>query len=347
MLSLTMATAVVVSFAFVVGPDDGGPVLLAWSLLCAVSILRRVRGLEGEIRTVFRLIGLGGLLIPVGIIVREAHGVAVGVDQPIPSPADILHVPAYVLAVWATYRVFRLRTIDRDAGAWIDTVSIAIVALAAIWMAYLGDLISGDSLGPAAKVMHISYTVLIATAMALFLRIASTPGTRPTSYYLVGGAGTCFFAADLLLSAAQVHPVPLEVPFFFTPISFSLIVAAVIHPSRERLIEPAQRVDRSVGLFRVATTATTIMAPAAMLFVQDGMDSTDRTVLTLAIVSLSALVVLRTLGLLNEQQRLNQGEKLLAAEITGAAQAKSTTEVAKRVLPGICLLYTSPSPRDA
>ena len=89
----------------------------------------------------WRILGLGGAFILVSGGVRLIHGALVGVDNPLPSPADLLALGGYGLFIAAEVVLIRRRSHERNPDAWLDGVLIAAALGLILWALVLGPYV--------------------------------------------------------------------------------------------------------------------------------------------------------------------------------------------------------------
>ena len=129
-----------VSLIAVVLPAESAQILIfLWSVAAIVALAIRSRQLSGHARWVFGMLSLTAVLMVTGAATRSVHGQAIGVAQPFPSYADLLHVPGYLLVPFVFYRVLRIRAGQRDVDAWLDAIALVGAALLVFWVAFLSD----------------------------------------------------------------------------------------------------------------------------------------------------------------------------------------------------------------
>ena len=322
-------------------PDDiGGLAVLLWAFACSTVILRSLRPGASQDRQTFRLLGMTALLIAIGFLVRGIHGELVGQDSPIPSPADLIHIPAYIMFFGTILSVHRARSTERSLDAWLDAIGVALSVFLVLWSAFLGDFVLSSDHSVLTRFVNSIYTTIILASFTLYLRVTSTPGSRPASYYLLGGAAASFFMVELAGTYSLLHGSGVSLAIAFSPFVYGFAVSAAVHPSRAKLLQVQERAEFRVGPLRLIPIAVAISMPLLISPFEEDQHPVSQAVLIATACSLAGVVIVRVVGLLGLQQRVADGERALAAEIGKLAQLPSSTEVlgdlpqaAARVLP--------------
>ena len=181
------------------------------------------------------MLAIAGLIFLVGIVVRSAHGMAIGVEQPFPSPADLFFVPGYLLFFSVAWQVYRSRTVSHDRDAWLDAAAFTIAVGSIAWAAFLGDFVLNPEDSALVVALHLTYNVLIFATLAVVVATGASPGLRTGTYYLLGAGSIAFLVADLYATWATTSEQTPYVAIALSPLVYGFCAAAVAHPSAQEL----------------------------------------------------------------------------------------------------------------
>lgn len=318
----------VVSALGLARPNDlGGLAVVLWAFGCAVVLLRSAKTGEAQAKKLFRLLGSAALLIAVGFVVRAIHGEIVGQESPIPSPADLIHIPAYLMFFLAVRAVHDARARGPAFDAWLDALALATSSFLLLWALFLSDFAVAAELSLGTRVVNSIYTIVILATFTLFIRLTSTPGHRPPSYYLLGLAAATFFVAELAGTYSLLHGSGLSLAIALSPFVYGLIVAAVLHPSADLLMAEHEEREFRVGPLRLVLVGATIIAPLVVTFIQPNRHPFSAAVTVVAAIWLASLIVLRVTTTLRRQQEVADLDRSLGSEISKLASKTSSSDV--------------------
>lgn len=315
--AILAGSAVVAVAAVLLGNETGGPVVLCWSLVCSLLIARGAsKQSEAFAKRSFYWLAAIGLLMGVGIIVRALHGEAIGVTNPIPSWADFVHVPAYVLFTAGIFVAYRRRSVRADFEAWLDSIAIVFGIATLIWGWFLGEFLLDESIAFSTRVVNQIYTTLNLVSVALALRITASPGRRPLSYYLLSAAAAVFLFADIMGSLSLATGEGVTLTILFSPLVYGFATAAVWHPTAHILFRPTAHEELRVTRFRLGAVTLAVLTPIiAVLMVSNDSRGVQLGVLVLGSL-LVAAVAIRLTRLMRTLQRSADAERRLANELS-------------------------------
>ncbi|NNK91313.1 MAG: hypothetical protein HKO87_02670, partial [Acidimicrobiia bacterium] len=329
-LGVFIAVSGAISVLALVAPTEmSDPVVLLWSLLCSVLMITAARRHRGTTRRTAWLLAGAASLTAIGFLVRGIHGEMVGEPQPMPSPADFIHIPAYVLFVLTALHVHRSRSTRRDLDAWLDAAALILALFIMMWVTFLGDFVLDSSLDPGLRVLNSVYNLLIYSAGTVFLRITSTPGHRPVSYYILGVAGIAYIVSDIAATYSLARGTGLTLAVALSPIVYGLAAAAIRHPSAAMLAVPHEEEELRVGSLRLFIVALTILTPL-ITFGHDG-GRVSSLVLICSASLLAGLVVTRVVRLLRQQQEASDLDRALSTELAQLAALDSASAIVARI----------------
>ncbi len=307
------------ALALALPATPSGLLIIAWAMGTSIAFIRIGRHREGDAR-LWRPLGLVGFAMAGGILVRGLHGAAIGVDQPIPSYADLIHMPAYVAFNATILRVHRTRATRRDAGAWLDSLAICGALIIGLWVAGLGEFAFDETVSLLSRTLNLTYNALVVVGFAIILRISATPGNRPSAYYFLGVAAGTFVITDLAGTYALGGDSGVLISVALSPLVFGFITAALLQPSAGEVMRRHEETEQKLGLLRFGVAVMTTLSPLAILLLDV---STDRRPLRIALCMalVQATVVAARLGvLIQNQQRMRLIERQTSMEIAALAR---------------------------
>ena len=279
-------------------------IVIAWA---------RVRNLEEPHRRAWTLFTAGGTLIFAGAVGRVVHGTIIGVEQPLPSPGDILLVAGYGAFILGALEFLRRRSgAIRDWDSWLDALIVTAAIGVVVWVLLLEPYANDPSVMTAERVTNIGYTIVSLILLTVCVRVVQAPGRRPLPYYLFGGAVGVFFTSDLLSTVNYALNFAGDLPLILTPLIYGLFLATIYHPQMKLLT--ATPVDREpplgIGRFGLLAVAQAIPPVILTLQVTDSVD-TSRPVLLAATFIITGLVLARLAMLVRGRDAmLQRGEDL-------------------------------------
>ena len=306
--------------------------VLLWSLLCSGLILLGAQRLEGSTRNTFRLLGLAGLVFLVGIVVRTAHGEAIGVEQPLPSPADFFHVPGYLMFFGVAWNIHRRRARSRDIDAWVDSLAFSVAVGSILWGIFLGDFVLNSENSILEVGLHLGYNAVIFAIMAVVIRIGASPGDRPRSYYLLGLGSLAFVIADLNATWASTTSQTAYVTIALSPMIYGFCAAATVDPTAHLMLRPSERNEIDNSKSRAAFVLIAFAAPfAIVLFPGSASMLAQRTALGGSVI-VAFLVSFRVYRVLLAERASQKIERQLSEELSSMAKLTSTDELRRSLV---------------
>jgi diguanylate cyclase (GGDEF)-like protein/PAS domain S-box-containing protein len=311
--------------------DVAGYAILIWSIVATVLMYRASRRHTGRTRKLMNGIVACATLMCIGFVVRGVHGELVGVESPIPSPADLLHIPSYLLFLWSAVYVHRARSPRRNPDAWLDAGAVVTALVMMLWVTFFADYVLSDVVALDTRVVNGVYNLIILVTFTVFVRITATPGSRSPVYYLLGTAGFAFFVVDLAASYSLVRGEGLWLTIALSPIVFGMLVIALRHPAADQLLDRDLEAEVSIGPLRLSIISAAIGAPMLVLVFGHDQSSVSLGFLVVASVILSVLVVLRVVLLLRNQRDTALLDRRLAAELAALAGFESKAAIIDRL----------------
>ena len=320
-LHFYLATSTLIAVAAIIDSDGvGGALVLAWSLWVAFMLVRQTRRARPDGPSILPLLAWVGVLLSSGVVVRAIHGLIVREPFPLPSPADLLHFPAYVLIAALLWRLYRSRSTRRDVDSWLDGIAIAHAIVIVAWVSFYGGFLQDASIPQATRLANAPYDLIIVFSAVLVLRVNATPGDRPQAYRLLAWTFAAFVIVDLAAAVSLARGNGLSVTVALSPFAGAFAVAAAQHPSVHEILRPQRLAEIRFSRLRLALISFAIAAPILVLLARDSLTDLDLTVLSILVASLTAIMTTRAVRMVRDQQRSVELERVLGSEVSHIAQ---------------------------
>jgi PAS domain S-box-containing protein/diguanylate cyclase (GGDEF)-like protein len=319
--------------AVATGADVGGLLVLLWSMVATGLMIRARTRHTGRTRTFMNGMSVMATLMVIGFIVRGVHGELVGVESPIPSPADLFHLPAYGVFLALAIFVHRARSPRRNPDAWLDAGIGAVALFIVVWVGFFAEYLLGDIVSTEARLVNGAYNIVIFATFTVYLRITATPGIRPPAYYLLGVAGFAFFLIDQAATYSLVRGDGLWLTIALSPIVSGLMLLSIRHPGADQLLSRDLDAEATIGPLRLCMLGFAIGSPAALLFLGTDQEPLSRAILLGTASLLAVLVILRVIRLLQDQRRIAALDRHLVNELGHLSTQRSRAKILDE-LPG-------------
>jgi diguanylate cyclase (GGDEF)-like protein len=262
------------------------------ALALTVALGTGVFRFAGRSRPVWMLILLGQCLSSLAVIVVEIVD-AIGDTAPVPGWAYTLHLLAHQVQVLALLLLVRRRG-QGDRAAWLDAALLALTAFALVWGLVL-DLTDSANAGPLAVLLGPFPTAAGIAIVAVMLRVVLVTG-RDGALLLLLAAVVTVAAADIGNNiAARTIPVRLDgwVDAMWIA-SFSLTLAAALHPRASRITNEQPSDTGGLGTVRIVALAVgALLIPSLLVLAITVQWTTKFTVWAWMSVVAMAIVLVR------------------------------------------------------
>ena len=289
--------------------------VVGWTAICTAWMtvlgLQDFRSGERSIRIWLATIAV---MMTVGTIVRGVHGSMTGSQLPFPSPADLIHFPAYCLFLAMLIHVHRKRATRPDPNAWLDGLGLSLGASVFAWIIFYSDFLQDERVSAFAKLVNAPFDVIMVIALATLLRISASPGRRPVAYYLLAIAGAAWVAIDLVAGYTIATGDGLSLTIALSPLAYGFGLAAVRDPSVVDILRPHHEGELRIGYSRLALLAFAFLSPL-LLIVAPSDNFLDQVVLFSLVTALVLVVIARLLRLTLAQQYQSDLERRSSEEV--------------------------------
>ncbi len=337
LLGFVVATAAIA----LSGSETAQALMVLWSVFCSLGIAIAGSRLSGRARRTYLLLALSGFLVVTGAVVRTLIGEATGVEQPLPSLADLLTAPGYLLFAFVALSVHRIRATHKNLDAWLDAATLTLAAVLIFWAAFLADFVTSDSSASDEIAISTFYNGVVFGAAALLVRIGATPGYRPTSYTLMGVAGLSFVIADIAGAVSGALGATLYITLALSPIVYGLLFAAAWHPSAAEIAETPPPVEERISTFRFGTSAVAIAVPAVVTLLPASQSGIGRFGTVFLSCLIAGLLVARVTRLLQSHRAVTGMESRLVEALSSLTSLNSNAEI-REALPQSCSYIFGP-----
>src|SRR5918996_2174503 len=329
-----IAGALVCGLYLFVPPFAGsGPVMNLLGLSPVVAILVGLRRHRPKSRGPWLWFAVGFLLFWLGDLYTYSYPRLLGQEVPFPSVGDAAYLIVYPALMAGLLTLVRRRNPEGDRAGVIDSLIMTLGLALISWVVLIKPSLYVDELSVAAKLVSIAYPIGDIILLAAAIRLAVDAGTRRPAFYLLAASIVSLLATDfvyglLTLQGAYDGQAWLDVGW----IGFYLLWgAAALHPSMRELERPADREPQLTSLRLALLTCASLMAPV-IAFVQTLDDTKDRGVVNVGAILLFALVVARMAGLVRQQERSVDRERILSAAGGDLVGATSREEIYQAAL---------------
>ncbi|MFI6071296.1 putative bifunctional diguanylate cyclase/phosphodiesterase [Actinoplanes sp. NPDC051343] len=249
---------------------------------------------------------------------------ATGHTPSFPGVADILYLLVYPLLTAAFLLFVRMRSgggSNRAAllDALVPTVGLGLLA----WVYWIAPFTRSHDLSLMQKLVSVGYPLGDVLALAMTLRMLTTPGRRPRALTAIGVAILGLLVSDIFYGQSQLSdawtlggPVDLGWIIFYAVMGWTALM-----PSMTELSRPAQHSDSTdAGTQRIIFMACAALIAPAVLYVEyangrrtevDLGGVVDAPVIAGAAALMFLLVLLRVNGLALAQRRASARERAL------------------------------------
>jgi diguanylate cyclase (GGDEF)-like protein/PAS domain S-box-containing protein len=329
--------AVLCALYVAVPPLKGsGPLMNLIGLSPVVAILVGVRRYRPAAKLAWLLLAAGSALFWLGDLYTYSYPLLLGADVPFPSPGDALYVAMYPVMMAGLLLLVRRRSAGSDRSGLIDGLILTVGLSLPAWIALMAPYLHLDDLSLVGKAVSVAYPVGDVILVGAAVRLALDAGRREPAFYLLTGSIVLLLFTDfayglLTLHGLYDHQLWLDAGWIG---SYLLWGAAGLHASMARLDQPVPGREVVLTHFRLALlTCASLVAPVIGIVHDLRTGDLDYTAVRAASIVLFGLVVVRMAGLVRQQERSLERERLLSgagAELVAATEGAAIDRVAVR-----------------
>jgi diguanylate cyclase (GGDEF)-like protein/PAS domain S-box-containing protein len=333
-----LALGVILCALYVAVPPlkGSGPLMNLIGLSPVIAILVGVRRYRPAAKLAWLLLAAGSALFWLGDLYTYSYPLLLGADVPFPSPGDALYVAMYPVMMAGLLLLVRRRSAGSDRSGLIDGLILTVGLSLPAWIALMAPYLHLDDLSLVGKAVSVAYPVGDVILVGAAVRLALDAGRREPAFYLLTGSIVLLLFTDfayglLTLHGLYDHQLWLDAGWIG---SYLLWGAAGLHPSMARLDQPVLGREVVLTHFRLALlTCASLVAPVIGIVHDLRTGDLDYTAVRAASIVLFGLVVVRMAGLVRQQERSLERERLLSgagAELVAATERAAIDRVAVR-----------------
>jgi diguanylate cyclase (GGDEF)-like protein/PAS domain S-box-containing protein len=318
------------AYVFVAPLKGSGPVMNLIGLSPVLAILIGIRMHRPASRMPWLLLAAGSALFWLGDLYTYSYPHLLGVEVGFPSAGDGLYVLMYPVMMAGLLLLVRRRNGGRDRSGMIEGLILTVGLALPSWIALMAPYLHEDGMSGLAKLVSVAYPIGDVILIGAAVRLALDAGRRERAFYLLTASIALLFATDfayglLTLYGLYDHQLWLDAGWIG---SYLLWGAGGLHPSMARLEQPVP--GREVALTRLRLgllTCASLVAPLIGIAHDLHNRDLDFAVVRGASITLFCLVVLRMAGLVRQQERSLERERVLSGAGADLVAATSRDEI--------------------
>jgi diguanylate cyclase (GGDEF)-like protein/PAS domain S-box-containing protein len=329
LLFLAAGAAIAALYLFVEPLAGSGPVINVLGLAPVLAIAAGVRLHRPRARLAWACVALGFVLFWLGDLYTYSYPLLLEREVPFPSLGDAAYLAVYP-ALIAGVLVLERRRSRGDRGSAIDAAIMTVGLALPSWVWLIAPYIHDHSLSMPGRLVSVAYPLADVLLLAVAVRLALDGGQRRLSFHLMSASIICLLVTDfiyglMLLQGTYDHQLWLDAGW----IGFYLLWgAAALHPSMSEIDQPAVTSGGVLTRFRLALLAgASLVAPTIGIVDDLNSGDYDFAVVRGASIVLFGLVVTRMAGLLRQQERSLERERMLSAAGADLVAATSREEI--------------------
>ncbi len=335
-IAFLAAGATLTALYLLVPPLKGsGPVMNVLGLLPVLAIAAGIRLYRPQARVAWSFVAVGFVLFWLGDLYTYSYPLLLHREVPFPSLGDAAYLLVYPALIAGVIILQRRRRRDGERGSAIDAAIMTVGLAIPSWVWLIAPYVHDHSLTTAGRLVSVAYPMADVLLLAVAVRLALDGGQRRVSFHLMIASIVCLLATDflyglMLMQGTYDHQVWLDAGW----IGFYLLWgAAALHPTMAEIDQPAVQSGGVLTRFRLGLLAgASLIAPVIGIVDDLNAGDYDYAVVRAASITLFALVVLRMAGLIRQQERSLERERMLSAAGADLVAATSRDEIDEVVL---------------
>jgi diguanylate cyclase (GGDEF)-like protein/PAS domain S-box-containing protein len=317
-------------YLFVEPLAGSAPVMNVLGLAPVLAILAGIRMHRPAAAPAWACFALGFALFWIGDLYTYSYPLLLQREVPFPSLGDAAYLAVYP-ALMAGLLILQRRRMQRgDRGSAIDAAIMTVGLALPSWIWLTAPYLHDHSLSTSARLVSVAYPLADVLLLAVAVRLALDGGQRRPAFHLMSAAIICLLVTDfvyglMLLQGTYEHQLWLDAGW----VGFYLLWgAAALHPSMSNIDQPAAKHGEVLTRFRLALlTGASLIAPVIGIVHDLHVGDYDFSVVRSASILLFGLVVSRMAGLVRQQERSLERERMLSAAGADLVAASSREEI--------------------
>jgi PAS domain-containing protein len=317
-------------YLFVPPLAGSGPLINLLGLAPVLAIAAGVRLHRPQAKLAWGCVALGFTLFWLGDLYTYSYPLLLERDVPFPSLGDAAYLLVYPALIAGVVILARRRRRRGDRGSAIDAAIMTVGLALPSWVWLIAPYIHDHTLSTAGRLVSVAYPLADVLLLAVAVRLALDGGQRRLSFHLIIASIVCLLATDfvyglMLLKGTYDHQLWLDAGW----IGFYLLWgAAALHPSMSDIDQPEVKPGEALTRFRLGLLAgASLIAPAIGIVDDLHSGDYDFAVVRAASIVLFGLVVSRMAGLVRQQERSLERERMLSAAGADLVAATSREEI--------------------
>ena len=330
MLFIAVGAVITALYLFVEPLAGSGPVMNVLGLAPVLAIAAGVRLHRPRARLAWACVALGFVLFWLGDVYTYSYPLLLDREVPFPSLGDAAYLAVYPALIAGVLILERRRRSRTDRGSAIDAAIMTVGLALPSWVWLIAPYVHDHSLSTAGRLVSVAYPLADVLLLAVAVRLALDGGQRRLSFHLMSASIVCLLVTDfvyglMLLQGIYDHQLWLDAGW----IGFYLLWgAAALHPSMSEIDEPSVQSGGLLTRFRLGLLAgASLIAPTIGIVDDLNAGDYDFAVVRAASIVLFGLVVSRMAGLLRQQERSLERERMLSAAGADLVAATSREEI--------------------
>src|SRR5829696_4277192 len=330
MLFLAGGSVLLGLYLFVDPLAGSGPVMNVLGLAPVLAIFAGIRMHRPAAAAAWGCFALGFALFWVGDLYTYSYPLLLQREVPFPSLGDGAYLAVYPALMVGLLILQRRRTQRGDRGSAIDAAIMTVGLALPSWIWLTAPYLHDHSLSSLGRLVSVAYPLADVLLLAVAVRLALDGGQRRPAFHLMSASIICLLVTDfvyglMILQGTYDHQLWLDAGW----IGFYLLWgAAALHPSMSNIDQPAAKRGEALTRFRLALlTGASLIAPVIGILHDLHVRDYDFAVVRFASILLFALVVSRMAGLVRQQERSLERERMLSAAGADLVAATSREEI--------------------
>ena len=270
----------------------------------------------------FKFLYSSALALLLAMVVRSLHAEVSGLPFPYPSPADILAIAGYTLALVGAVSIARERRAFGGHGDAFDTLILAFAIAGPFWAGVLGNYFTDNSYTIGHRALSGVYAVIEVAIAAVVLRLAAGPGSRPKAYWFLATSLTCIALLDAIAILDTIGRPGTSLLVPLASIGYLGFAQACGADDLDRLLDRPPASDPRLTTSRLATLCVGLATVPALLVIDTWVGGGNSWITFGLASTLSLLLLARIVGLLRSRDKAadfdaalqSAGQQLLAAD---------------------------------
>ena len=270
-----------------------------------ISLVVGIRRLPSRARVSWSIVLAAVILLNISAMLRESFETLGNVSASRSLVPDLFSVPAYVLIAVGLMDAVRIRRRGSGAvDAVLDSSLAGLAGLALAWV-FLITPAMGQSSTIGVRLSLVAYPPMSVVFVVITAQLAFASGKRIPSLTAALVAMTLLLAGDVVFLLADANLIHISHGLVTLPflLSYCALIYLSLHPSFPTVAEPVRVEETTPTPARLAFVAIALAIPAVVSVTRQREALTDRVVLALIVLMLTAIATWRVTRALQHHAR--------------------------------------------